>query len=207
MIEFLNSPAFHLWGNPASWAELIGAMLGVVMVVCNIRQIHWGWPLAFASSVLYVFVFASAKLYAEAALQIFFAIIAIWGWLQWLRGDRMNKHSNSPTQVVRYIEKHVALKIIAICAVFTPATAIFLMYFTNTDVPWADALPTVLSIAATYLLGKKYIENWPAWIVVNLISIALFSYKGLWLTVGLYAVFVVMAAIGWQAWRRLINSA
>lgn len=203
MIEFLNSPAFHLWGNPASWAELIGALLGVLMVICNMAQIHWGWPLAFASSLLYVLVFADAKLYAEAALQIFFAITAIWGWLQWLRGVQ----TNGQALQVRYIEKSIALKIIALCAIFWPIIALFLMKFTNTDVPWADALPTVLSIAATYLLGKKYIENWPAWIVVNLISIALFAYKGLWLTVGLYALFAIMAFVGWQAWQRVIKAA
>jgi nicotinamide mononucleotide transporter len=50
-------------------------------------------------------------------------------------------------------------------------------------------------------LGRKYIENWPLWMVVNVVGIALFAYKGLWLTVGLYGVFLVMAAVGWRAWR------
>ena len=63
-------------------------------------------------------------------------------------------------------------------------------------------MPTVLSLVATYLLGKKYTANWPLWIAVNLISIALFAMKSLWLTVGLYAVFAVMAAVGWRAWQQ-----
>jgi nicotinamide mononucleotide transporter len=202
MIDLLNAPAFHLFGLPASWAELLGALLGVAMVVCNMRQIHWGWPLAFASSLLYVIVFADAKLYGEAALQIFFAITAIWGWAQWLRGVQ----ADGQALQVQCLDKSTALKLIAFCAIFLPATALFLIKFTNTDVPWADALPTVLSLAATYMLGKKYIENWPAWIVINIISIALFAYKGLWLTVGLYAIFAVMAALGWQAWARAMKA-
>jgi nicotinamide mononucleotide transporter len=202
MIDLLNAPAFHLFGLPASWAELLGALLGVAMVICNMRQIHWGWPLAFASSLLYVLVFADAKLYAEAALQIFFAVTAIWGWLQWLRGVQ----ADGQALKVQQLNKSVTLKLIAFCAIFLPATALFLIKFTNTDVPWADALPTVLSLAATYMLGKKYIENWPAWIVINLVSIALFAYKGLWLTVGLYAIFAVMAALGWQAWARAMKA-
>ncbi len=206
MIDLLNAPAFHLFGLPASWAELLGALLGVAMVVCNMRQIHWGWPLAFASSLLYVVVFADAKLYGEAALQIFFAITAVWGWLQWLRGVKIGGRADGQALKVQRLNIAITLKLIAFCAISLTATALFLIKFTNTDVPWADALPTVLSLAATYMLGKKYIENWPAWIVVNLSSIALFAYKGLWLTVGLYAIFAVMAAFGWQAWTRALKA-
>jgi nicotinamide mononucleotide transporter len=202
MIEFLNSAAFHIAGSPASWAELIGAALGIAMVICNMRQIHWGWPLAFASALLYFIVFADAKLYAEAALQIFFALTAIWGWLQWLRGVQPDGQALK----VRRIEKLEAIKLGVISALFFLAIGLFLTKFTPSDVPWFDALPTVLSLAATYLLGKKYIENWPLWIVVNIISIALFAYKGLWLTVGLYAVFAIMAALGWQAWARALKA-
>ncbi len=201
MIDLLNAPAFHLFGLPASWAELIGALLGVAMVVCNIRQIHWGWPLAFASSLLYMLVFADAKLYAEATLQVFFAITALWGWWQWLRGLSASGQALQP----QALPWAVTLKLIAFCAVSIPATTLFLSIYTNSDVPWADAIPTVLSLAATYLLGKKYTANWPLWIVVNLISIGLFAYKGLWLTVGLYALFAVMAAFGWRAWGKLVK--
>jgi nicotinamide mononucleotide transporter len=88
MLDFLNSAAFTLLGSPASWAEVIGAVLGIAMVVCNIQQIHWGWPLAFASSALYFLVFWGSKLYGDASLQIFFAAMSLWGWAQWLRGVR-----------------------------------------------------------------------------------------------------------------------
>ena len=202
MIEFLNAPAFFLFGLSGSRAELIGAILGVVMVICNIRQIHWGWPLAFASSILYVFVFADAKLYAEAALQIFFAITAIWGWWQWLRGSATDGQALQPQS----LSTPVTLKLIAFTAISTPAISLLLSKYTPSDVPWADAFPTVLSLSATYLLGKKYTANWPLWIIVNIISIALFAYKGLWLTVGLYAMFAVMAAVGWRAWLQVMKA-
>jgi nicotinamide mononucleotide transporter len=197
MIDFLNAPVFHLFGLPASWAELIGALLGVAMVVCNIRQIHWGWPLAFLSSVMYGFVFLEAKLFAECGLQVFFALTALWGWWQWLRSTTDNGQTLQP----QILERSVTLNSIAFCAVFMPAIALFLSKYTTSDVPWWDAVPTVLSLVATFWLGKKYIANWPLWILVNIISIALFAHKGLWLTVGLYALFAIMAAIGWQAWR------
>jgi nicotinamide mononucleotide transporter len=202
MIDFLNAPALSLFGLLASWAELIGAILGVAMVICNIRQIHWGWPLAFLSSVMYGFVFFDAKLFAEAGLQIFFALTALWGWWQWLRGANDAAHALQP----QILQKTVTLKLIAFCAISMPAIALFLSKYTPSDVPWWDAVPTVLSLAATYLLGKKYTANWPLWIIVNLISIGLFAYKGLWLTVGLYALFAAMAAMGWRAWLQVMKA-
>jgi nicotinamide mononucleotide transporter len=203
VIDLLNSPAFQLFGSPASWAELIGAVLGIAMVVCNIKQIHWGWPLAFVSSVLYFLVFWGSKLYGDGALQIFFAAMAIWGWAQWLRGVRPDGH----VLRVQNLSASNTIKLIAACAILWGLTGLFLLKFTTTDVPWWDGFTTALSIVATVMLGRKYIENWPLWIVVNIVGIALFAYKGLWLTVGLYAVFAGMAVLGWQTWRREMRAA
>lgn len=197
-LAFLNSPAFLLFGSPASWAELIGAVLGIAMVACNIKEIHWGWPLAFASSAMYYLVFWGSQLFGDASLQIFFAVMAAWGWWQWLRGVR----GDGSALKIQTLSRQNTIKLIAICAILWLATGLFLLKFTATDVPWWDAFPTALSIVATFLLGRKYIENWPMWIVVNIVGIALFAYKGLWLTVGLYAVFAAMAVVGWQAWRQ-----
>ena len=80
--------AFVLWGAPTTWLEVIAFVLALAMVGCNIREIHWGWPLAAISSVLYCTLFWRSKLYGDAALQVFFALVALWGWTQWLRGRR-----------------------------------------------------------------------------------------------------------------------
>ncbi len=203
-VAFLNSPVFSLFGSPASWAEVIGALLGLIMVVCNIRQIHWGWPLAFVSSALYFLVFWESKLFGDASLQIFFAVMAAWGWWQWLRtvpSASGQSDDGLTTLRVQTLSRQGLFKLIASCLVLWGLTGLFLLKFTSTDVPWWDAFPTALSIVATLLLGRKYIENWPMWILVNTVGMALFAYKGLWLTVGLYGVFAVMALIGWRAWR------
>jgi nicotinamide mononucleotide transporter len=84
-----------------------------------------------------------------------------------------------------------------------PLIGLFLQRYTDTDVPFWDAFPTAGSLVGQWLLGRKHIENWPAWIAVNVVGVALFAYKGLWLTVLLYALFTVMAAYGWRAWQRL----
>jgi nicotinamide mononucleotide transporter len=173
------------------------------MVVCNIYQIHWGWPLAFASSALYFLVFWGSQLFGDASLQIFFAIMSLWGWMQWLRGVRPDGQALK----IQSLPRQNTIILIAACAFLWGATGLLLLKFTTTDVPWWDAFPTALSVVATVLLARKYVENWPMWIIVNAVAMALFAYKGLWLTVGLYGVFLLMAAVGWQAWRTQLATA
>lgn len=84
-------------------------------------------------------------------------------------------------------------------ALLWPLTGLFLKHTTDTDVPWWDAFPTALSLVGQFLLGRKYIENWAVWVVVNLVSVGLFIHKGLWLTVILYSVFIVLSVAGWRA--------
>ena len=79
---------------------------------------------------------------------------------------------------------------------------------TDSDVPYLDALPTVGSVAGQLLLGRKLVENWPVWLLVNGVSLVLFAVKGLWLTVVLYALFALLSVVGWRAWhRRRLGSA
>ncbi|MDQ6626950.1 MAG: nicotinamide riboside transporter PnuC [Pseudomonadota bacterium] len=172
--------------------------LAVAMVVCNMRVNPAGWPLAIVSSLLYCLLFARSRLYGDAALQIFFAVIALWGWRQWLRG----RDASGQVLGVRRLGRRGRWVAVASFALAWPATGLFLRRFTDTDVPWWDAFPTALSVVGQWLLGRKYIENWPAWIVVNIVSVALFAYKGLWPTSALYLVFIVMSLLGWRAWQR-----
>ena len=179
-----------------NWTEVAGFTLALAMVGCNIREIHWGWPLAVVSSLLYFVVFRESKLYGDASLQLFFAVVALWGWFQWLRGHRSD---GSALHVARLTPRGRVLTAVVSAALW-PAIGWFLKTYTDTDVPWWDAFPTAASIVGQWLLGRKYVENWPVWIVVDIVGAALFVYKGLWLTTLLYLVFVAMAAVGWRSW-------
>ena len=198
-LQPLFAPAFTLWAAPFTWLELVAFVLAVAMVVFNIRVNPLGWPLAIASSLLYFALFWNSRLYGDAGLQIFFVVIAGWGWWQWLRGT-LPDGSALP---VRLLPTPLRLRLLLALAVAWPATGWFLAHYTDTDVPWWDAFPTAASVIGQWLLGRKYAENWLVWIVVNVVSVGLFAYKGLWLTVILYAVFIAMSVVGWRAWLRL----
>ena len=75
----LLGTAVVAWGAPITWLELVAFALAIAMVAFNIRVNPLGWPLAIASSLLYFLLFWSSRLYGDASLQIFFAVVAGWG--------------------------------------------------------------------------------------------------------------------------------
>ncbi|MDP9044737.1 MAG: nicotinamide riboside transporter PnuC [Pseudomonadota bacterium] len=194
------APAFSLGGAAATWLELVAVVLTLVMVVLNMRVHPGAWPLAALSSLLYVALFWDSRLYGDASLQVFFALLALWGWWQWLRGTTPQ---GAPLRV-RRLPARARWWLLGALAAGWAALGLFLRRYTNTDVPWWDAFPTAASVIGQYLLGRKYIENWPTWIVTNLVGVGLFAYKGLWLTVLLYALLAAMAVAGWRAWHRML---
>ena len=190
--------AFTLWGSPVTWLELVAFVLALAMVFCNLRVHVAAWPLAILSSLAYAVLFADSKLYGEAALQWVFIGLALWGWWCWLRG------SSATGAALRVSHMSAFGRAVAVGATLVawPALALLLQHTTDSDVPWFDALPTAASITGQVLLARKWVENWPVWLAVNLVSVALFAYKGLALTAVLYALFAALSVLGWRAWRQ-----
>jgi nicotinamide mononucleotide transporter len=169
------------------------------MVYFNILELHWGWPLAIISSVLYFFLFWHQRLYGDACLQIVFAVLAVWGWWVWLKdieGASMPITTSSKRSRLIFMVSGVVLWLV---------TGAFLRKYTDTDVPWWDAFPTAFSLVGQYLLAYKNLDNWVIWILVNVVSVGLFAWKGLWLTTLLYLAFIVISVLGWRAWRARLS--
>jgi nicotinamide mononucleotide transporter len=177
--------------------ELVSFILSVIMVLLNIRQNHWAWLLGIVSSATYGIVFFNARLYGDASLQLVFIVSSLWGWAQWLRGAGETK------LVVTWLDRRGWIWSLAGWALGFVALALFLRTCTNTDVPLADGFLTAGSLLGTVLLARKKVENWHAWIAVDVLYVGLYVYKGLMLTAILYAVFVVMAAAGLRAWANI----
>jgi nicotinamide mononucleotide transporter len=191
--------AFQFLGSPVTWLEIAAFWLSVAMVFANMRVNPVAWPLAIAASLLYALLFADARLYGEAGLQLVFVAVSLWGWWQWLRA---RDDAGRPLQVSPLKPRHRLLALGATLLAW-PLLGLLLDSATDSDVPYFDALPTVASITAQILLARKHTDNWPVWLMVNAVSVALFAHKGLWLTVVLYALFALLSVQGWRAWRRI----
>ena len=189
--------------DPVEWA---GFVLSLAMVYCNIRQFHWGWPLAIASSILYGYVFWNTQLYGQAALQMMFIAMAAWGWRQWLRGQTLTEPSpetNSAQALpISLLRRHERLRLLGVTILVWVLCTWVLEEFSESKVLYWDALITALALLGQYLLGRKKIETWWVWLVVNILTIALMASQDLWLTALLYFVFAVLSVVGLKTWQK-----
>ena len=201
MIDAAFSVAFTLWDYTTTWIELIAVLLGIVMVFFTIAEQHWGWLFAILSSALYFLIFWNSRLYGDALLQLLFIALAAWGWWLWLRGAE-----TAPLRITQLTSRE-RLQTVLAGLVLWALTGCVLLNFTDTDVPWWDAFPTAFSLVGQYLLAHKRVENWCAWLLVNVVAIGLFAWKELWLTTVLYIVFALLSVVGWRAWQQRSHGA
>ncbi|KQQ96794.1 nicotinamide riboside transporter PnuC [Massilia sp. Leaf139] len=185
------------YGFSTTPLELISFALAATTVLLNIRQNHWAWLFSIASSATYAVVFFDARLYGDSGLQLVFIAASGWGWWQWLRGT-----AETRLVVTRLTPTGWAWALAGWAGAFL-ILSWFLRTYTNTDVPHIDGFLTAGSLVGQLLLARKKVENWHVWLVVDVLYVGLYIYKDLHVTAVLYAVFVLLAARGLQAWSKL----
>jgi nicotinamide mononucleotide transporter len=185
-----------------SWVEIVGAVLAVAYLLLAIKQRLSCWAAAFASSCLYVWVLFGARLYMESLLNAFFAAMAVYGYWQWTRGGT----SETGVRVSRWPWSRHALGIAGVVGL-SMASSFFLRRFTPAAWPFADSLVTWASVFATFLVARKVYENWHWWLIIDSASLCLYFTRGLYVTMVLFAVYVLMIVLGMREWRRDLPSA
>lgn len=195
---------FTLWGYPLSLLEMLAFFFALACVCLEVFEIHWAWPLAIVSSLLYAWLFQAHRLYGETGLQLFFVVISLWGWWQWLHGHRAGSAAGGEQVSLQITPLAFGrwLPLILIWLLVWGSLGLGLEQLTDTDVPFFDAFVTAGSIVGTVLMARKLIAAWPVLLLSNLVATALFGVKGLYLTCLLYAVFAWLSLIGWRRWRQ-----
>ena len=178
--------------------ETIAVVLALAYVMLAMRQNRLCWVAAFVSALLYLVIFSDVKLYMEAGLQVVYAAMAIVGWIFW---GRDNTTDTLPVTTRSWQFHAAALLGIAIG---TGASGSLLAAYTDAARPFVDAGTTVSAIVCTWMVTRKILENWLYWIVINAVSVWLFTDRGLSLTSGLFALYIVLSVAGYLSWRRTL---
>jgi nicotinamide mononucleotide transporter len=199
MIHDLSIRLVSAW-HDTSWIELLAAALALAYVPLAIGQRLSCWLAAFVSSVLYVWVFFSARLYMESVLNAFFAAMAVYGFWQWRRGS-----GGAALHVTRWPLPRHALALLGIIAA-AAVNAFFLARFTPAANPFIDSMLAWSSVFTTFLVARKVYENWHWWLVIDAVSLCLYFTRHLYLTMLLYGVYVTLCVIGMREWRRSLRA-
>lgn len=180
-----------------NWTEILGFLTGAASVLLAVRENAWNWPVGIANNIFFLVLFWKAKLYADALLQIVYIVIAIFGWWNWVYGGV--GHTELPISKTT-VRTGILLALVTTAA--TAALAVALHRFTDSTVPLWDGVTTALSLTAQYMLSRKLLENWWVWMTADVLYIALYCYKSLYLTGILYLVFFAMCIAGYAGWRK-----
>jgi nicotinamide mononucleotide transporter len=179
------------------WLEAAAVALVLFSVIFQIYENILGWPTTIAGAALYMVLFFQERLYADMCLQVVYITLGIYGWYEWLHGGESKterKVSNAAfrTQAVAY----------AIGAATAVGLGFTFKYNTNAALPFLDSTLTAFSLVAQWMLTRKYLENWIVWIAVDVVYVGMFIFKHLYMTAGLYAVFIALCARGFFEWRK-----
>jgi len=186
-----------------NYIEILGLIFGLLYIIFSIKQNIWCWPAGLITSALYIYVFFSSKFYADMGLQVYYLIVSIYGWYHWMYGSKSKKQDD--LKVSRTNVK-LAIYLSLVFIVLFVLISYILVNFTDSEVPYWDAFTTAASFVATWMLAQKLIEHWMIWIVVDTVSLALYIYKGLYPTVILFAVYTVLAILGYIEWKKQLKT-
>jgi nicotinamide mononucleotide transporter len=194
------APAGHVvfWFSE-HWFELLAAAVSAVDVWLATKRSMISWPITILASALYGEQFRESRLYSDMLLQGIFVLFAIYGWWHWYRGLKAEGSVRVVTPGAALLLRDSILGVIA-----SLLLGYWMLKNTDASLPWLDAALTGFSLVGTWWGAQKYIANWWLWIVVDLIYIGEYIYKGLNLTAGLYALFVLLAMLGLRDWRRAL---
>ncbi len=178
-----------------TWLEGIAVAFGIASVIFSIRKNILVFPTGMISTLIYVYICLKFKLYADTGINVYYFAMSIYGWYIWSRPK-----GNNMEVPVTWLSNSGIIKSVLLFFVSYGLLYILLTNLTDSDVPYWDSFTTASAFVGMWLMAKKKVENWIAWIITDLVSVPLYFYKGLVLTSFQFLFFTVLATIGLIEW-------
>jgi nicotinamide mononucleotide transporter len=181
--------------------EIVAALLGIANIALLVRRSVWNYPFGLAMVAIYAVVFYRARLYPDACLQVFFFVVQLYGWWNWVHG----RNDDGLVRVETLGPRERSLWS-GVTLAFALAIGWFFSTYTNASAPWMDGSIAAMSVVAQYLLSVRRIENWYLWIAADTVAVPLYLWKGLYPTSALYLIFWGFSVAGFLEWRRELRA-
>ena len=176
--------------------QIVGTTLGLLYLWLEYKANIWLWIVGAIMPVVHGVLYFQSGIYADAAMQLYYVLAGVYGLVVWKRRPKKSDHGD-----IRHTPMKWIVPLVAVYAVLHVAFYFFLAECTDSRVPLFDSMSTALSIVAMWMLSRKLVEQWLVWLVVDMISVGLYIYKGIPITAGLYALYCILAVAGYVRWR------
>ena len=191
------------------YIEILGTIVGIIYLWLEYKANIYLWLVSIIMPAIYLYIFYVAGLYADFAINIYYLLIAIYGWMAWKYGFKLfsaKREKNGDEKLrISHVPKKLWIRLVVVYVLLQLSITWVLITYTNSDVPWLDSFTTSVSILAMWLLARKYLEQWLVWIVVDVVSAGLYLYKDLYYTSALYAVYAIIAIFGYYKWKSIMQ--
>ena len=193
--------------------QILGVVLGLLYLWLEYRANIWLWVVGAAMPVVHGVLYFHQGLYADFAMQAYYVAAGVYGLAVWLRdgsraketpdASKVDKHNGKTLRTIAPTPSRLILPLVGAFVALQVVIYMLLVRFTDSTVPFWDAVTTALAVVAMWMLSRKYVEQWLVWLVVDAITVGLYLYKEIPLTASLYTLYTVLALVGYLRWRRL----
>lgn len=211
--------------------EIFGFTVGIIYLWYEYHANAKVWIASVVMPLISMWIYFRKGLYADFAINIYYVAIAVYGYLAWTfrnrkaaapnhtgnsdrsdlsdssdqsdQSDQSDSSGQSPL-TVSHIPALTGAGCAAAALLLWGGIYLLLSRLTDSTVPVADAFTTALSIVALWMMARKYAEQWLVWLVVDAVCVALYIYKGIYFYAALYAIYTVIAWLGYRKWLSLI---
>ena len=189
------------------YIEILGTAVGLIDLWLEYKASIYLWIAGIILPAIYLYIYYNAGLYADFGINIYYLVIAIYGFVAWKTGFSLTGKKKAKRELpISHIPVKAIKKAIFAYLAAQVTMAWLLMNYTDSTVPLADSFTTSLSIVGMWLLARKYLEQWWVWCVVDVASGALYTYKGLYFTAILYLIYAIIAIFGYFKWKKMIQN-
>ena len=196
MIDYLST----------NFLEILGTLIGMLYLYWEYKGDIKLWIASIIMPAISLYIYYSKGLYADFGINIYYLAVAMYGWILWQFGITGKKGVKHELRII-HTPRKAYLPLVAIAIVLWLAIAQILINFTDSNVPWLDSFTTALSIVGMWMLARKWIEQWWAWLLVDAVSTGLYIYKGLYYYAGLYCIYTIIIFFGYKKWEKMMKEA
>ena len=199
MVEFLT----------AHWLDMLTTALGLAYILLEYRASIWLWAVGLAMQTLGIILYYQKGLYADCGMEFYYLAMTVYGWWNWRKAPSQRREERGERREESLSISHFPLRLALYWSVATlviwAGLYTFLVTCTDSRVPVADSFTTALSFVGIWALARKYLEQWLIWIVVDIVTCGLYFYKDIPFKASLYALYVVIAIMGYRKWKRMMR--